>query len=101
MLKLKQESSATLSQFHYYFEDQKGKRTQISYCFPPCAEMKNNPDKVFAYGGSYREFENDGENVKFTVFLVGTSRDTDSLYRVFEKCNPLEVMKNNRIEVPD
>lgn len=96
ILKLKQKEATTLSKSWYYFEDEQGKRTILDYCFPPCEDIKNNPDKFFAYGKSNGGFENAGEQLEMTTFFVGTSHDTDSLNRADEKLNPLELIKNSR-----
>ncbi len=93
VLKLKRKEATTLSQTWYYFEDTQGKRTELYNCFAPCDEMKNNPDKVFAYGKSNGGFENEGEQINMTTFLVGTSHDTDSLNKADEKFNPIELLK--------
>ena len=45
ILKIKKELAPIYKDW-YYFEDAQGKRTEFYYCFPPCDEMKNNPDKV-------------------------------------------------------
>jgi hypothetical protein len=96
VLKLKRKEATTLSKSWYYFEDEQGKRTELDHCFAPCEDMKNNPDKLFAYGKSNGSFENNGVRVNMTTFLVGTSRDTDSLNKADEKINPLEILKNNK-----
>lgn len=96
VLKLKRKSATTLSQSWYYFEDAQGKRTEFYHCFAPCEDMRNNPDKIFAYGTSNGGFENEGKQVIMTTFLVGTSHDTDSLNKVDEKFNPLELLKNSK-----
>lgn len=96
VMKLKRKEVTTLSKSWYYFEDEQGKRTILDFCFPPCEEMKNNPDKFFAYGKSNGGFENAGEQLEMTTFFVGTSHDTDSLNRADEKLNPLELIKNSK-----
>lgn len=95
VLKLKRQEATTLSKSWYYFENEQGKRTVLYYCSPPCEDMKNNPDKFFAYGKSNGGYENEGEQIDMTTFLVGTSYDSDSLNKADEKLNPLELIKNN------
>ena len=96
VLKLKRKEPTTLSQTWYYFEDGEGKRTELPYCFAPCDEMKNNPDKIFAFKKTNGGFENAGEKLEMTTFLVGTLHDSDSLNRADEKFNPLELLKNSK-----
>ena len=96
VMKLKRKEVTTLSKSWYYFEDEQGKRTILDFCFPPCEEMKNNPDKFFAYGKSNGGTENEGEEIEFTSFLVGTSHDTDSLNRADEKLNLFEMIKSSK-----
>jgi hypothetical protein len=95
VLKLKRKSPTVLSRSWYYFEDPQGKRTEFYYCYPPCEDMRNNPDKVFAYGKSNGGFENEGEQIEMTTFIVGTSYDADSLNKADEKMNPIEILKIN------
>lgn len=96
VLKLKRKEVTTLSKSWYYFEDEQGKRTVLDYCFPPCESMKNNPDNFFAYGKSNGGTENEGVQIEFTSFLVGTSHDTDSLNRADEKLNLFELIKSSK-----
>lgn len=96
VLKLKRKEATVLSQSWYYFEDKQGNRTELYHCFAPCDEMINNPDKIFAYGKSNGGFENEGEQLEMTTFLVGTSNDRDSLNRADEKLNPIERLKNSK-----
>nr|MBP6456005.1 hypothetical protein [Chitinophagaceae bacterium] len=77
VLKLKRKEPRVLSQSWYYFEDAQGKRTELAHCFAPCDEMKNNPDRVFAYGTSNGGFGNAGEQLEMTTFLVGSYHDKD------------------------
>jgi hypothetical protein len=94
VLKLKRKEATTLSQSWYYFEDEQGNRTEFYYCFPPCEDMRNNPDKVFAYGASTgTSIGDNGYELQRTIFLVGTSHDTDSLNKADEKLNPIEILK--------
>lgn len=93
VLKLKGQPSISLTQSWFYFENELGERTEFYYSFDP-NEMKRNPDKIYAYGRSYREFENDGEKVKFDIFFIGYERDRDSLSRVDEKMNPIKILKD-------
>ncbi len=96
VLKLKRKEATTITQTWYYFEDEQGLRTELSHCFSPCEEMKNNPDKIFAYKETNGGFENDGIQLEMTTFLVSTFHDTDSLNIADEKFNPIELLKNNR-----
>ena len=96
VLKVKRKEAISISQTWYYFEDGEGKRTELPYCFAPCDEMKNNPDKIFAFKKTNGGFENAGEKLEITTFLVGTLHDSDSLNRADEKFNPLELLKNSR-----
>lgn len=95
VIKLKRKEVTTLSKSWYYFEDGQGKRTILDYCIPPCEEMKSNPNRFFAYGKSNGGVENEGGQIEFTSFLVGTSNDTDSLNRADEKLNVFELLKNS------
>jgi hypothetical protein len=94
VLKMKRQSAATLTQSRYYFENRQEKRTEFYYCFDPNV-MKRNKNKIFAFGGSTREFENNGEKVKLTIFFIGTEKDRDSLSKIDEKMNPIEILKRN------
>ncbi len=96
VLKLKRKEATTLSKSWYYFEDEQGKRTTLYHCFAPCQDMRNNPDKIFAYGKSNGGFESEGGQAEMTTFLVGTYHDTDSLNRADEKLNPIELLKNSK-----
>ena len=96
VLKVKRKEAISISQTWYYFEDGEGKRTELPYCFAPCDEMKNNPNKIFAFKKTNGGFENAGEKLEITTFLVGTLHDSDSLNRADEKFNPLELLKNSR-----
>jgi hypothetical protein len=96
VLKVKRKEAISISQTWYYFEDGEGKRTELPYCFAPCDEMKNNPNKIFAFKKTNGGFENAGEKLEMTTFLVGTLHDSDSLNRADEKFNPLELLKNSR-----
>ena len=55
-----------------------------------------NPNKIFAFKKTNGGFENAGEKLEMTTFLVGTLHDSDSLNRADEKFNPLELLKNSR-----
>jgi hypothetical protein len=96
VIKLKRKEVTTLSKSWYYFEDEQGNRTILDYCFPPCEDIKNNPNKFFAYGKSNGGTENEGEQIEFTSFLVGTSHDTDSLNRADENLNIFELIKSSK-----
>lgn len=95
VLKLKRKSATTLSQSWYYFEDAQGKRTVLDYCFPPCEEMKRDTSKIFAFGKGSMTFYDKQPELRTSIFLVGTANDTDSLNRVAEKLNPLELLNNS------
>ena len=96
ILRLKRKEAATISQSWYYFEDDQGNRTEFYYCFPPCEEMKNESNEIFAFGKTNGSFENEGEKLELTTFFVGASSDSDSLNKVYDKYNPIEVIKKLR-----
>lgn len=96
VLKLKRKEATTITQTWYYFEDEQGKRTEFYYCYPPCEEMKSNPDKVFAYGASNGASLDGDYELRRTIFLVGTFHDKDSLNKADEKFNPIEVLRNSK-----
>jgi hypothetical protein len=96
ILKLKRKEAVSLSQSWHYFEDSQGNRKEFYYCYPPCEEMKKNPDKIFAYGRSNGASLEDDYELRRTIFLVGTANDTDSLSKAAEKINAIELIKNGR-----
>ena len=92
ILKIKMPLKPALPKMWYYFEDSKGKRTEFFYCFER-KEMEKNKDKVYAFGLSTGTYQEGNDKVDYTMFLVGTAKEADSLSKVAEKLKPTELLK--------
>ncbi|MBW0176593.1 hypothetical protein [Sediminibacterium sp.] len=96
ILKLKRKEVTTLFKSWYFIENENGNRTVLNYCFPPCEEMRKETAKIFAFGGGNRIFFDEQLELKTSIFLVGTATDIDSLNKVYEKINAIELLKNSK-----
>ena len=56
-------------------------------------EMEKNKDKVYAFGLSTGTYQEGNDKVDYTMFLVGTAKEADSLSKVAEKLKPTELLK--------
>ena len=96
ILKLKRKEVTTLSKSWYFIEDENGNRTLLDYCSSPCEEMKKDTSKTFAFGSGNMTFYDEQPELKTSIFLVGTSTDTDSLNKAYENLNAINLLKNSK-----
>src|SRR5699024_6588218 len=86
ILKTKAPLTTGLKQTKYYYE-KKGKRIELRYVW----DYKKIPfDTVCVYGGSTGTNGYGDKAVDFTMYLVSTRKEADSLSKVAEQMHPLE-----------